>query len=81
MTNWITTKEIAELAECGITKSRQILRQVNQEVEDMGYIVPNKNKAPRDLVMKRLGLYGMEKPSQKGRPREVLPKGKEDIIA
>jgi len=79
MTNWITTKEIAKLAECGITRSRAILNQVNREVEDMGYIIPNKNKAPRDLVMKKLGLLGMDRPYPKIRPKPEPKKESEGI--
>ncbi len=56
MTKWVTTKEIQVIAECGYTKAQEIKREVNQIVADKGYKIVSNRKAPRQEVLKYLGL-------------------------
>lgn len=56
MSDWVTAKEIATIAGCGMTKARQLLKELNKESKAEGYWVPNPYKANRRRLMKRLGL-------------------------
>lgn len=60
MNHWIGTKEIAELAECGLHTARKIKKEVNQQIEQKGYRVINSKKAPKIEVMKYIGLIPQE---------------------
>ena len=53
---WLNAKEVSEIAECNMHKAREIIKIVNTEIEAEGYIIPNKYKAPKDRVLKRLGI-------------------------
>jgi hypothetical protein len=53
---FVTAKEIAELAECCNQIAREILKEVNEIVEERGMRVVSKRKAPRKLVLEYIGL-------------------------
>ena len=56
MSLWINTTEIAELAQCSMKKAKFIREEVNKRIEDSGYYIPNKTKAPRANVIEYLGI-------------------------
>jgi len=61
ITRYITSKEIAEIAEISHNKkAREILAKANEICVERGYIVPNKKKAPRDIVLELLGITKKE---------------------
>lgn len=65
ITRFITSQEIAAIAEIKPGKrSREILKKANETCELRGYIVPNRKKAPRDIVLELLGLARSEKSEQ-----------------
>jgi len=54
----ITSKELMELWGCGRTKAQSIIREVNQDIKDSGKRVMSNRRAPRTMVLEKLGLKG-----------------------
>jgi len=58
MERWIKAKEVATIAQVGESTARKIIHMVNKEILDCGGIVPIKGRAPRTMVLEKLGLKG-----------------------
>jgi len=56
MSLWVNTTEISELAQCSMKKAKVIREEVNKRIENLGYYIPNKTKAPRANVIEYLGI-------------------------
>jgi len=56
MNYWITIKEVGEIASVDRNVAGRIIRQVNAEQAKKGLIIPTQRKAPRHIVLKRLGI-------------------------
>lgn len=54
----ITSKELMELWGCGRTKAQSIIREVNKDIKDSGKQVISNRRAPRSMVLEKLGLKG-----------------------
>lgn len=61
MDHWLSVKELMEMTGVGETKARIIIRAVNKELEDNGYFIISRSKAPRKIVLQRLGVEPEEK--------------------
>lgn len=57
---WMTPRDVSKLVGCDPRKAREIIKKINNEYEEQGYIVPNKFKVPKQQLMKRLGLMEEE---------------------
>jgi|GEM_PF-4456418 len=56
MTEWVTPKDVIKIAQCNEHKAREIIKKINQENLEQGYLVPNMFKVPKQQLLKRLGL-------------------------
>ena len=61
MERWIHYKEVEDIAKVKETTARKIIAKVNKDITDKGGIVPIKGRAPRSLVLQKLGLQGENK--------------------
>ena len=52
---WITVKEIMELADCKLIKARAIKRFAFEKMKKDGCMVVDKKKVPKHIILKILG--------------------------
>ncbi len=52
---YINIKELMEITGCGYTKCWSVIKKINDELAEQGYIT-FPGKAPRKYVLRRLGL-------------------------
>lgn len=57
---YISANDLRELTDpkIGLTKARHIIKTVNDEIESSGCLVPCNYRAPKEMVLKKLGLKG-----------------------
>jgi len=58
--NWVGTKEISIIADCGLNTALQIKKEVNAIIEEKGYRVVSTKKTSRKELLKYLGLEETE---------------------
>lgn len=56
MDKFMSAKDLSALTGTCLARSREILKQINKELEEQGYLIINQYKAPRSIVLKKLGL-------------------------
>ena len=56
MTEWFNSKQVSQLTGCNIIKAREIIRQINDEYREKGFIIPNSYKVPKNKLYERLGV-------------------------
>lgn len=55
--NWATSEDIQKLSDCGINKSQEIRRNIEQQIVEEGKkLPPISNQVPMQDVVKYLGL-------------------------
>jgi len=57
---YISASELMELTNnaFGLTKARSIIKEVNKDIKDSGCLVPCNYRAPKNMVLAKLGLKG-----------------------
>jgi len=57
---YITANELMKLTNnaFGLTKARLIIKEVNKDIENSGCLVPCNYRAPKNMVLEKLGLKG-----------------------
>ena len=56
MPEWVTTKDVMQIVNCGENRARNIIKQINEELMASGYLIPNKHKIPKNRLLERLGI-------------------------
>ena len=56
MTEWVTSSDVAKIAGCSQFTARKLIKQINIENIEAGFLVPNKYKVSKKQFLKRLGL-------------------------
>lgn len=54
--DWMTSVDVSKLVGCNPHKAREIIKQINSEFIEQGYIVPNPYKVPKSKLYARLGI-------------------------
>lgn len=55
MYQWVTSKEIMEIAGCCLGTAQEIKRKIHKELRDQNYDIPNVRRCPKELVEQRFG--------------------------
>lgn len=58
---FITTKQLAQTAGVSEPTAQKVIRQVNDEIVARGGAILTKSRAPKSLVLAKLGLKGDNK--------------------
>lgn len=58
---YVSAKEIAKLAGCGLTNARILMKKVNEKAEKDGFYIGNHHVAYKQRVLRELGLQGETK--------------------
>jgi len=53
---WIGTKEVAELTGSSKPLALKVIKKINKELSEQGFIIASQFKVPKHIVLKRLGI-------------------------
>lgn len=56
MPEWVTTKDVMEIAGCNKSKAQKIIKAINTEFREKNIIVPNMRKVSKKTLLKRIGV-------------------------